>query len=55
MMDIVKTGKIGVILVASVAAAALFILHDVTRGPIPVNVLLISVDTLRPDHLGCYG
>ena len=24
----------------------------VTNGP---NVLLISVDTLRPDHLGCYG
>lgn len=23
------------------------------RGP--VNVLLIGVDTLRPDHLGCYG
>ena len=21
----------------------------------PLNVLLISVDTLRPDHLGCYG
>lgn len=21
----------------------------------PVNVVLISVDTLRPDHLGCYG
>jgi arylsulfatase len=25
-----------------------------TRGPRP-NVLLITVDTLRPDHLGCYG
>src|SRR5262249_35710518 len=21
----------------------------------PANVLLITVDTLRPDHLGCYG
>jgi len=21
----------------------------------PLNVLLISVDTLRADHLGCYG
>jgi len=26
--------------------------HEAER---PLNVLLISVDTLRPDHLGCYG
>jgi arylsulfatase A-like enzyme/Tfp pilus assembly protein PilF len=26
------------------------------RGkPEPVNVLLVSLDTVRPDHLGCYG
>lgn len=25
------------------------------KGPEQVNVLLIGVDTLRPDHLGCYG
>ena len=25
------------------------------RGPARPNVLLISVDTLRADHLGCYG
>jgi arylsulfatase A-like enzyme/Tfp pilus assembly protein PilF len=25
------------------------------RGPGKYNVLLISIDTLRPDHLGCYG
>jgi len=24
-------------------------------GPPPVNVLLIVVDTLRADHLSCYG
>ncbi len=24
-------------------------------GPRRVNLLLISIDTLRPDHLGCYG
>ena len=23
--------------------------------PPPVNVILITIDTLRPDHLGCYG
>ena len=21
----------------------------------PLNVIIIGVDTLRPDHLGCYG
>ncbi len=21
----------------------------------PANLLLVSIDTLRPDHLGCYG
>ncbi len=26
-----------------------------TEGPEPVNVLLISIDSLRADHLGCYG
>jgi len=24
-------------------------------GKIPENVVLITIDTLRPDHLGCYG
>lgn len=29
---------------------------DVSRGTkSPPNVLFISIDTLRPDHLGCYG
>lgn len=27
-----------------------------SKGPVPENnVLLITIDTLRPDHLGCYG
>ena len=38
----------------SLATLALFLGHcgDVPRRP---NVLLISLDTLRADHLGCYG
>jgi arylsulfatase A-like enzyme len=24
-------------------------------GDVPTNVVLIAVDTLRPDHMGCYG
>jgi arylsulfatase A-like enzyme len=34
--------------------AALFVVAGCSREP-QVNVLLISVDTLRADHLGCYG
>jgi arylsulfatase A-like enzyme/Tfp pilus assembly protein PilF len=41
---------IGVIVIAVVVLVTI-----VTRGPAPYNVLLISIDTLRPDHLGCYG
>jgi len=43
-----------------VAAAGCFVLagagcgSSISSGPSP-NVLLITVDTLRPDHLGCYG
>ena len=36
-----------------VAAAALLVLRPSGGGP--HNVVLISVDTLRPDRLGCYG
>ena len=41
---------IGVLLAGS---AGHRILHRVS--PEPYNVILVSVDTLRPDHLGCYG
>lgn len=41
---------IGVIVVATVVLVAVL-----ARGPARYNVLLISIDTLRPDHLGCYG
>jgi arylsulfatase len=47
----------GVRLAAAVLCAALAggpACGGAARGPRP-NVLLITVDTLRPDHLGCYG
>ncbi len=31
------------------------VLHNKTRPRKPPNVILISIDTLRADHLGCYG
>jgi len=41
--------------------AALYLLAAVSVGcgpwqpPAPLNVILVSIDTLRADHLGCYG
>ncbi|HEY2930822.1 MAG TPA: sulfatase-like hydrolase/transferase [Acidobacteriota bacterium] len=31
------------------------LLYAYGQSPLPPNVVLITVDTLRPDHLGCYG
>jgi arylsulfatase A-like enzyme len=55
MIDMMKARKIRVILIVCVTGAVLFIIHHLVQSPAPVNFLLISVDTLRPDHLGCYG
>ncbi|MGD8628650.1 MAG: sulfatase-like hydrolase/transferase [bacterium] len=41
-----------IIIVAIILVAAITLR---LRGPRPVNVLLVSLDTVRPDHLGCYG
>jgi arylsulfatase A-like enzyme len=49
-----------VIVVMLLLACVLFALHNgsarrrLIRSTAP-NVLLVSIDTLRPDHLGCYG
>lgn len=48
-----KKSFITVFLVILVAAGSLFIYRS-TR-PKKFNVVLVSIDTLRPDHLGCYG
>ncbi len=50
-----RLGRAAVAVVALVAALRLALLADAvvaSRGP---NLVLISVDTLRADHLGCYG
>ena len=41
--------------IAAVAVAVIVAVLLLGRGPGQYNVLLISIDTLRPDHLGCYG
>ncbi len=57
-----QTGEIGLQVerlggTASVDAAAVWTVPVVRAGPRPAgpNVILISIDTLRADHLGCYG
>jgi arylsulfatase A-like enzyme/Tfp pilus assembly protein PilF len=47
--------KIGFLLALCAISAIAVILGCQGRGSGPVNVLLISLDTVRPDHLGCYG
>ena len=39
--------------VAALLAAGLYLTFG--RGPARPSVILISIDSLRPDHLGCYG
>jgi len=44
----------GALFLAVVAGVTLVVLGAGGRGR-PANVILISIDTLRADHLGCYG
>ena len=44
-----------IFVVIGCACAVAVIATVVVRRTAPTNLLLISVDTLRPDHLGCYG
>jgi arylsulfatase A-like enzyme/Tfp pilus assembly protein PilF len=43
------------IAIIAVAAAVIAVILVLGQGPGRYNVLLVSIDTLRPDHLGCYG
>jgi len=52
--ETMKKIALAVAVLIAVAAAVVIILEVAGRGPGP-NLILISVDTLRPDHLGCYG
>lgn len=43
----------GIIVAAVLGACIFFTIH--ARRPMRPNVILVSIDTLRADHLGCYG
>jgi arylsulfatase len=49
-----KGGRFGALALLGIVAPILFVLAHHRSSP-PSNVLLITVDTLRADHLGCYG
>ena len=42
-------------LIAAALMAACQSKQDTAKHMRPMNVVLVTVDTLRPDHLGCYG
>lgn len=44
--------RLGTTLVAALVASCS---PGTPSAPTPINVLLVSIDTLRADHLGCYG
>lgn len=46
-------GLLGAVIVSGALAASASC-HVASHGP-PPAVVLVSIDTLRPDHLGCYG
>jgi arylsulfatase A-like enzyme len=47
--------RLALALAAAVAAGVLACGDAGGSGPRPTNLVLISLDTLRADHLGCYG
>ncbi len=47
--------RTGVVAVAVVVAIATLAAGSVTNSHVRPNVVLITIDTLRADHVGCYG
>ncbi|HVP57688.1 MAG TPA: sulfatase, partial [bacterium] len=50
-----KHWRLGALAAVAVGVAAIVILTFAGRKPARLNLLLVSIDTLRPDHLGAYG
>src|SRR5262249_21131678 len=43
------------VIVLAIGAGAFFYYHHIKQHKPIKNVMLITIDTLRADHLGCYG
>src|SRR5262245_44197916 len=52
-----KSSRVLLIIAAVLVASggAIFLMRPEQRSQIARNVVLISIDTLRADHLSCYG
>lgn len=55
LMIINKKYKIIIVLLVSISLVILFALSKLIRKPGQFNVILITSDALRADHLSCYG
>jgi arylsulfatase A-like enzyme/Tfp pilus assembly protein PilF len=44
-----------VFLLLSVILSLFLCSQSMAKGPSPLNILLITIDTIRADHIGCYG
>ncbi len=50
-----RLNKFVVFIALLLVMAGLFAYWLYLRSTPPLNIVLVSIDTLRPDHLGCYG
>lgn len=54
-MKINKRYKITLLLFISLSLISFSLYLTSSKKPLRLNILLITLDALRPDHLGCYG
>jgi arylsulfatase A-like enzyme/Tfp pilus assembly protein PilF len=54
-MTLARAGVLGAVFAASLISVSACRGRPGEDAHRPLNVLLITIDTLRPDHLGCYG
>ena len=54
-MIINKKHRIIIAFLVSVSLVSLFVLSKLIKKPVQFNVILITSDALRADHLSCYG
>ena len=57
IMREMRTSRLRIVCLGAILSCALFFPSNWLLGAEPpsANVILITIDTLRPDHVGCYG
>ncbi|RJP71367.1 MAG: DUF4976 domain-containing protein [Candidatus Abyssobacteria bacterium SURF_17] len=54
-MNPYKSARISAIAILTALLLVIETPPFIKRAPVELNVILLTVDSLRPDHLGCYG